>query len=250
MLLISTSLWIRSNFDSNSSITGLKNDEIKDSSRTKYRFRRYPAKNFVISWWWFLRLSQCVTCQSRKCASPDFTFAQGYISGWDTTYKLLSHTERCNFEWIRDLARTHDLIYILIYIFNNEMITDRVSPLVVKLDLFRVKVKGQRSRAKGQRSRATSGSFFVLTLSGSFFVLTTSGSFFVLTTSGSFFVLTTSCSFFVLIFFRVDPFRIFFRGGHSLAYFVNVHEREGALLWRVMRQLIDKCPQNEKGVYE
>ena len=71
--------------------------------------------------------------------------------------------------------------------------------IVVKDDLFRVKVKGQRSRVKGRRSRATSGSFFVLTTSGTFFVLTTSGSFFVLTTSGSFFV---------LIFFRVDPFRI------------------------------------------
>ena len=84
--------------------------------------------------------------------------------------------------------------------------------IVVNLVLFRVKVKGQRSRVKGQRSRATSVSFFVLTTSGFFFVLTTSGSFFVLTTSGSFFV---------LIFFRVDTFRIFFRGGHSLAYFVN-----------------------------
>ena len=92
------------------------------------------------------------------------------------------------------------------------------SALVVKGGLFRVKVKRQRSRVKGQRSRATSGSFFVVT---------TSGSFFVLTITGSFFVLTTSCSFFVLIFFRVDPFRIFFRGGHSLAYFVDIHDREG-----------------------
>ena len=61
-------LWIGSNFDSNSSINEIKNDEITDSSSTKYRFRRYPAKNFVISWWWFLTCSQCVTCQSRKCA--------------------------------------------------------------------------------------------------------------------------------------------------------------------------------------
>ena len=60
--------WIRSNFDSNSSVNELKNNEITDSSSTKYRFRRYPAKNFVISWWWFLTRSQCVTCQSRKCA--------------------------------------------------------------------------------------------------------------------------------------------------------------------------------------
>ena len=61
-------LWIRSNFDSNSSINELKNDEIKDSSSTNHRFRRYLAKNFVISWWWFLTRSQCVTWQSRKCA--------------------------------------------------------------------------------------------------------------------------------------------------------------------------------------
>ena len=76
-----------------------------------------------------------------------------------------------------------------------------------------------RSKVKGHRS-----------LPVSFCVLTTSGFFFVVATSGSFFVLTTSCSFFVLIFFRVDPFRIFFRGGHSLAYFVNIHEKGGVIM--------------------
>ena len=67
--------------------------------------------------------------------------------------------------------------------------------------MLRSKGKGHGSKVKGQRSWPTSGSFYVLATSGSFFVLTITGSFFVVTTSGSFFV---------LIFFRVDPFRIFF----------------------------------------
>ena len=72
---------------------------------------------------------------------------------------------------------------------------------------MRSKVKGHMLKVEGHGSLPVS--FFVLTTSGSFFVVTTSGSFFVLTTSGSFFVVTTSG---------------FFGGGHSLAYFVNIHE--------------------------
>ena len=67
-------LWIRSNFDSNSSVNELKNDEINDSSSTNYCCRRYPAKSFVISWWWFLTCSQCDVSEQEVC-SPDFTFA-------------------------------------------------------------------------------------------------------------------------------------------------------------------------------
>ena len=80
--------------------------------------------------------------------------------------------------------------------------------------------------------------------------MVSSRSFFVVTISGSFFVVTSSGSFFRVdhfrIFFHGDHFRFFFRGGHSLAYFVNIHEREGALSWTVIRQLIDKCPQNQQ----
>ena len=68
-------LWIRSNFDSNSSINELKNDEIKDSSSTKYRFRRFPAKTFRI---FLVLLSQTFAMcdvSNQEVRSPDFTFA-------------------------------------------------------------------------------------------------------------------------------------------------------------------------------
>ena len=68
-------LWIRSNFDSNSPINELKNDEITNSSSTKYRFRRYPAKKFrnflvVIS----QTFAMC-DVSNQEVRSPDFTFA-------------------------------------------------------------------------------------------------------------------------------------------------------------------------------
>ena len=68
-------LWIRSNFDSNSSINELKNDEIKDSSSTKYRFRRYPAKNFLNFLVVISDTFAMCDVSDQEVRLPDFTFA-------------------------------------------------------------------------------------------------------------------------------------------------------------------------------